>query len=76
MNTFQGTTKIREAHKETFPKVSQHNEARCLCGSALRTARTRTPFIDGVPKVVNGQWFGHCLNDCGLGGFYDMEEPS
>lgn len=74
MSTFQGTTKIREAYKKTFPKVSQHDEARCLCGSSLRGVRTMTSVVNGVPKVSVGQWFGRCLEDCGLGGFYDIVE--
>lgn len=73
---FQGTTKIRAAHSESFPKVAQHKEARCLCGSALRGPRCMTPFVDGVPKVTAGQWFGRCLSDCGMGGFYDIVETS
>lgn len=73
-NVFQGTTKIRAAHSEPFPQVPHHDEARCLCGSALQSPRSKTPFVDGVPTVATGQWFGRCLSDCGMGGFYDVVE--
>lgn len=73
-NVFQGTRKIRELHKNTFQKVAKHTDAQCLCGASLRHPRTGGKIIDGVPEQIEGQWFGQCSKECGLGGFYDLTE--
>lgn len=70
---FQGTTKVLALHEGRFPSYITHDEAKCLCGSKLRSVRSSAKTINGVPERPQGFWFGQCLQKCGLGGFYDIQ---